>query len=97
LSRSVDLAAKVSAEVRGLRAEAYKTELMYFIEKNPGLSPYELAKKTGWSRGKVRYYVNELLKGNEIVIKTIKGSERVKKLIYPVKWIEMVDWTKIET
>ena len=96
MSRSVDIAALASARIRGLRAEAKKTELMYYIEKNPGLSVYELAKKIGWSSGRVRYYVMKLLEGNEVRIKTVKSSERVKKLFYPIEWTKMIDWKKIE-
>lgn len=94
--RSVEVAAKISAEIRGLRAEANKDELMYFIEKNPGLCAYELSRKLGWSRGKVKYYVDKLLEDNEIRIETERNTDRIKKRIYPIKWTEMIDWNKLE-
>lgn len=96
MSRAVDIAALASARIRGLQAEAKKNEIMYHIEKNPGLSVYELAKKIGWSSGRVHYYVKKLLEGNEVKIKTVKNSERVKKLVYPIEWTKMIDWKKIE-
>jgi len=95
-NRAVFLAAKASAEIRGLRAEANKDELMYYIEKNPGLSSYELAKKLGWSGGKVRYYLQRLLEDNEIRILESRDSQRLKKLVYAIDWKEMIDWTKIK-
>lgn len=92
----MDLAAKASAEIRALRAEANETELMYIIEKSPGLTSYELAKKLNWSGGKVRYYLLKLLKDNEIVVKETHNSARLKKEVYAIDWKEMIDWSKIK-
>jgi len=93
--RPVDLAAKVSAEIRALKAEANKNKLMYIIEKNPGLTSYELAKKLKWSGGKVRYYLRQLLEDNEIIVKEVYNSSRLRKVVYAVDWKEMIDWSKI--
>lgn len=94
--RPVDLAAKASAEVRGLRAEANKNELMYIIQRKPGLTSYALAKRLDWSGGKVRYYVRQLLEDNEIIVKEKYNSSRLRKEIYAIDWKEMIDWSKIK-
>lgn len=95
-SRPVDLAARASAEVRALKAEATQAELMYVIEKNPGLTSYRLARKLGWTGGKVRYHLYQLLEDNEIVVKEVHNSSRLRKEIYAVDWREMIDWSKIK-
>jgi len=95
-TRPVDIAAKASAEVRALKAEANKNELMYIIEKNPGLTSYELAKRLGWSGGKVRYYLRQLLEDNEIIMKEKYNSSRLRKEVYAIDWKEMIDWSKIK-
>ena len=96
MSRPVELAAKASAEIRALRAEANKNELMYIIEKNPGLTSYELAKKIGWSGGKVRYYLRQLLEDNEVTVKISYNSSRLRKEIYAIDWKDMIDWSNVK-
>ena len=77
----------MTVELRGIYAEEYIYE---FINKHKGLSIYEIAKRVGWSNGKVHNIINSLEKKG--LVKTIIEVEkgRVKRRVYPVSWIELL-------
>lgn len=58
-------------------------ELYALIEIDPGLSKYELTKKTGWSMGKTDGAINRLLAEGRVFIKEIERDGRQAKLVYP--------------
>jgi len=58
-------------------------ELYSLIEKDPGLSKYELTKRSGWSMGKTDGAVNRLLAEGRVFIKEIERDGRQVKLAYP--------------
>jgi hypothetical protein len=58
-------------------------ELYASIERDPGLSKYELTKKTGWSTGKTDGAINRLLAEGRVFIKEIERDGRQVNLVYP--------------
>jgi hypothetical protein len=58
-------------------------ELYVLIERDPGLSKYELSKKIGWSMGKTDGAINRLLAEGRVFIKEIEMEGRQVKLVYP--------------
>ena len=58
-------------------------ELYSLIERDPGLSKYELSKRAGWSMGKTDGAVNRLLAEGRVFIKEIERDGRQVKLAYP--------------
>ena len=74
-------------ELRGVYAEDYLYE---FVNKYRGLCIYEIAKKLGWSTGKV-YGIVKRLEEKGLVKTVIKvENNRVKRRIYPVDWINLL-------
>ena len=57
--------------------------LLEAIEKNPGLSQYELARKLNWHSGHVDGSIRRLLKANRIYIRVLERNGRRVNLIYP--------------
>jgi len=57
--------------------------LLDTIEKNPGLSQYELARKLNWHSGHVDGSIRRLLKANRIFIRVLERNGRRVNLIYP--------------
>ena len=58
-------------------------ELYTLIELDPGLSKYELSKRTGWSMGKTDGAVTRLLAEGKVFIKELERDGRRVKLVYP--------------
>ncbi len=73
--------------LRGIYAEDYLYE---FINKYRGLSIYEIAKKLGWSAGKVHAIVKRLEERGLVRAEFIVENGRVKKKIYPVDWKDLL-------
>ena len=71
----------------GIYAEDYLYE---FMNKHRGLSIYEIAKKLGWSCGKVHGIVKRLEEKG--LVKTVIEIEnnRVKRKVYPTEWIDLL-------
>jgi hypothetical protein len=57
--------------------------LLATIEKNPGLSQYELANKLGWHSGHVDGSVRRLLKAGRVYIRVLERNGRRVNLVYP--------------
>jgi predicted transcriptional regulator len=74
-------------ELKGRYAEDYIYE---FVNKHKGLSIYEIAKRIGWSNGKVHNIIKSL--ENTGLVKTIVEVEhgRTKRKVYPVPWTELL-------
>ena len=53
---------RIANQVRRKKALENKWFLYDFIDKNPGLTVYEMGKKTSWTIGKLNYYIQKLLK-----------------------------------
>lgn len=69
----------------------YSEDTLYeFVNKYRGLSIYEIAKKLGWSCGKVHGIVKRLEEKG--LVKTVVAIEnnRVKRKVFPVDWIELL-------
>jgi len=65
------------------KGERVNDELYELIEMDPGLSKYELSRRTGWSMGKTDGAVNRLLAEGRVFIKEIERDGRQVKLAYP--------------
>lgn len=63
---------KLANQVRRIKAQDNKWFLYEFIDKNPGLTIYEMKKKIDWTIGKLDYYVKKLIKDG-----FIKNSDQV--------------------
>jgi len=57
--------------------------LLQIIEKYPGLSQYELAKKLRWPSGRIDGSIRRLLNANEIFIRVLERNGRRANLVYP--------------
>jgi len=57
--------------------------LLDTIEKNPGLSQYELTRKLNWHSGHVDGSIRRLLKTNRIYIRVLERNGRHVNLVYP--------------
>ncbi len=66
------------------------------IDKNPGLTIYDLSKKVKWSTGKVNYYVKKLLKDGIVQnsAEIINGRTRIFYSSTPMK--EMINWEEMK-
>lgn len=69
-----------AVNVRRLQGEVAEYFLYKYISKYEGLSIYELAKKLGWSYGKVRKALDRL--GELVYYKEEKTTFPYKKLVY---------------
>ena len=58
--------------------------LLETIDNFSGLSLYELARKTGWTKGHVDGTVRRLLNSKRVYIKVISRNGRRVELIYPI-------------
>jgi len=76
----------------GLKTEC---RLLEFIRENPGLSMYEIAKRLGWSVGKVQQAVKRLSFMREVRVEPVVEGGRLKKRIYldEREWWMLYDWS----
>ena len=72
----------VANQIRRKKALDNKWKLYKFIDKNPGLTIYDLNNKMNWTVGKISYYVKKLLKDKMIKNSTIIVNGRVNKRYY---------------
>ena len=87
---------KVANQIRRKRAFETRWFLYEFINKNPGLTIYNLSKKLNWTSGKVDYYIKKLLKDG-----IVKNSEeivngRVRKSYHPTPFGEHINWDEMK-
>jgi len=69
----------VANQIRRKKALDNKWFLYGIIDKNPGLTIYDLSKKIKWSTGKINYYVKKLVKDGMIKNSTEIVNGRVNK------------------
>ena len=66
------------------------------IDKNPGLTQYNLSKMMNWTTGKVAYYLNNLLMDEMIDFKSKVINGRVHKTYYGKSMKEFIKLNKME-
>ncbi len=81
--------------IRFINAMKNKYYLYEIINKNPNSTIYDLTKITNWSSGKIKHYIDKLLKDEVIHNSTEIKNGRVKKEYSPVKFTEFIDREKI--
>lgn len=78
-------------KVRFLYAMKNKYFLYEILNKTPGMTIYDLTKKTNWSSGKITYYIQKLLKDGVIQNSTEVINGRVRKEYSPVSYKEFIN------
>lgn len=71
-------------------------ELYELIDEHPGLSIYELAKLKGWTHGRVHGAVKRLEKSGLVRLEQIVKDSRVKSIVRPLEWWEMMTPEELE-
>ena len=87
---------KIANQIRRKKAFENKWLLYDFIDKNPGLSQYDLNKKIGWSIGKITYYVKKLVKEGMIKNSTEIVNGRTRKSYYGKSMKEFINWDEMK-
>ena len=80
-----------AVQARLKQGEKTADDLLDFIIRNPGFSSYEIAHKLSWSGGRVRAALKRLEKTGQVRFRHV-GK---KKLVFPVEWYEMLDWSQM--
>ena len=70
--------------------------LYNFICEHENLNMFQIAKKLGWSSGKVQWSVKRLENENMIKSELIYNTDRPKRIIKPIKWHEKADKKELE-
>lgn len=82
-------------QIRRKKALDNKWLLYKFIDKNPGMTLYDLSKELNWTTGKLDYYLKKLLKDGMINNSTEIVNGRTQKR-YRGKtlneFVEQEDW-----
>jgi len=83
---------KLANQVRRKKAQDNKWFLYEFIDKNPGLTVYEMSKKINWTIGKLNHYVQKLVKDGMInnSAKVVNGRNQKRYTGKTVK--EFINW-----
>ena len=84
-------------QIRRKKALDNKWYLYEIIDKNSGLTLYELSKKLEWSTGKLKYYLKELVKDGMIKNSTKIVNGRTQKRYYGKEmkeYINQEEWDK---
>ena len=68
---------------RNKRGKESDEMLLEVIEKYPGLSQYELARRLKWPSGRIDGSIRRLLNANEIFIRVLERNGRRVNLVYP--------------
>ena len=71
-------------------------ELYELIDERPSLSIYELAKLKGWTHGRVHGAVKRLEKNGLVKVELVVDGSRVKSLVRPLEWWEMMTKDELE-
>jgi predicted transcriptional regulator len=79
--------AKKVGNLKGELAEEYLYEV---VNAHAGLSIYELAKRVGWSTGKVYHLVKALEQAGLVRSEKLEEGGRIKKQVYPVDWEKLL-------
>ena len=83
---------KLANQVRRKKAQENKWFLYEFINKNPGLTVYEISKKIDWTNGKINHYIQKLVKEDFIKNsdKVVNGRNQKRYSSKTVK--ELINW-----
>ena len=83
---------KLANQVRRKKAQENKWFLYEFIDKNPGLTVYEISKKIDWTNGKINHYIQKLVKEDFIKNsdKVVNGRNHKRYSSKTVK--ELINW-----
>ncbi len=81
-------------KIRKKKALENKWFLYGFIDKNPGLTIYELSKKIKWSPGKISYYIKKLVKDGLLKNSTEIVNGRTNKKYYGKSMKEFINWNE---
>lgn len=92
MSRQTIKAAQARREIGG----DTDWELYELIDERPGLSLYELSKLKCWSHGKVHGAVKRLEKGGLVRVEQVVEGSRVKSIVRPLEWWEMMAPEELE-
>jgi predicted transcriptional regulator len=71
-------------------------ELYELIDERPRLNIYELAKLKGWTHGRVHGAVKRLEKNGLVRVELVVDGSRVKSLVRPLEWWEMMTPDELE-
>ena len=71
-------------------------ELYELIDERPRLNIYELAKLKGWTHGRVHGSVKRLEKNGLVRVELVVDGSRVKSLVRPLEWWEMMTPDELE-
>ncbi len=71
-------------------------ELYELIDERPRLSIYELAKLKGWTHGRVHKAAKRLEKNGLVIVELVVDGSRVKSLVRPLEWWEMMTPDELE-
>lgn len=88
-------ATRVSAAKRKLDGEKARTQLLFLVEDNPGLSSYNITQRLNWTSGRVAHHLKVLFNRGEIRYESVRANPHPKKLVYAVSWKEMINWDSI--
>jgi len=83
---------KLANQVRRKKAQENKWFLYEFIDKNPGLTVYELSKKIDWTIGKLNHYVQKLVNDGMIHNSSKVVNGRNQKRYYGKTVKEFINW-----
>ncbi|MHA1730044.1 MAG: winged helix-turn-helix domain-containing protein [Promethearchaeota archaeon] len=86
---------RIANQIRRKKALDNKYFLYDFIDKNSGLSQYDLSKKIGWSIGKINYYVKKLLQEGMIKNSTEIINGKARKSYYGKSMKEFINWDEM--
>ena len=82
---------ELANKVRMNKALENRWVLYDLIDKNPGISIYELSKKLEWTVGKVNHHVNKLIKEGAVANSTVVENNRAKRKLKAKDWKELID------
>lgn len=82
-------------KIRLLNAKKNLFFLYETISAFSGLTVYDLAKKVGWTTGKVNHYIYKLLKDGVIKNSTEIENGRTKKRYSPVDFKKLIKWDEM--
>lgn len=66
-----------------------------FIEKNPGITAYDLSKRLNWSTGKVDYYAKQLVKEGIVENSNTIVNGRVLKKYTAKNFKDLINWDEM--
>ena len=82
---------RLANQVRRKKAFDNKWFLYEFIDKNPGLTNYNLSKQLDWTSGKVKWYTQKLVEDGMIHNSTEIVNGKVQKRFYGKTVREFLD------